>query len=128
MSYVRYQSDIEDIWYWVSHPYSEEDQMVPHTPEEESDYDPMIPLPQYKLMMSHLKMKKTPSRKRTNMTSSSVEYPQIVHLTLIHLPIGILQRLRRRTLLIWSHLERLLLYYPHPQVDLLVVMLWDPGL
>lgn len=45
MSSTGDYSDMEDIWDWVSHPYTEEDQVVPHTPEEESDYDLNIPLP-----------------------------------------------------------------------------------
>lgn len=35
MYYVGYQSDMEDIWDWVLHPYPEEDQVIPHTPEED---------------------------------------------------------------------------------------------
>lgn len=130
MSYAEYQSDMEDIRDWVSQPYPEEDEVVPHTPKEESDYDPTmpLPLPKYQIMMIHLKMERNPSRKRSNMTEILVECPQIVRLTHIHLPIRFLRRLMRRTLLSWSLPERLLLYYTHPQADPSTTMLWDPGL
>lgn len=44
MSYARYQSDMDDIWAWVSYPSPEEDQVEPHTPETESDCDPIMTL------------------------------------------------------------------------------------
>lgn len=44
MSYVGNQSDMKDIWDWVSYPYSEEDQVVPCMPKNEIDYDLMMSL------------------------------------------------------------------------------------
>ncbi|CAI9269124.1 unnamed protein product [Lactuca saligna] len=43
MSYVGNQSDMEDIWDWVLHPYLEEDQVMPRMSESETNCDPKIP-------------------------------------------------------------------------------------
>lgn len=44
MFYAGHRSNMEDIYAWVSYPFSKEDQVVSHTLEAASDYDPMMSL------------------------------------------------------------------------------------
>lgn len=45
MSYAGNWSNMEDIWDWVMHPYSKEDEVLPRVPETERDYDPTMLVP-----------------------------------------------------------------------------------